>query len=75
MLTDRSCWLASCDLQYNPLNATEAAMAPAAGNATLARIAAAVGGATAQQLAASSSQEVSYCSVNLENVCSVGFSK
>jgi hypothetical protein len=67
--------LARSNLQYNPLNATEAATAPAAGNATLARIAAAVGDATAQQLAATSFQEVSYCSVNLENVCSVGFSK
>lgn len=49
-------------------------MAPAAGNATLARIAAAVGDATAQQLAASYGQEIAYCSVNLENVCSLGMS-
>lgn len=61
-------------LQFYPLNSTEVAMAPAAGNATLARIAAVVGDATAQQLAASYGQEIAYCSVNLENVCSLGMS-
>jgi hypothetical protein len=62
-------------VQYTPLNATEAAMAPIAGNATLARIAAAVGDPAAEALAASAYPEISYCSVNLENVCSLGFSR
>lgn len=62
-------------LQYYPLNPTEAAMAQAAGNATLARIAAEMGDAAAQQLASTYYQEVSYCSFNLDDVCSAGFSE
>lgn len=69
------CLTAVARLQFNPLNSTEAAMAPIAGNATLARIAAAVGDAAAEALSASAYPEVSYCSVNLEKVCSLGFSR
>lgn len=63
------------DKQVWPLNSTEAMLAPAAANETLARIAAAVGPEAASQLAVSSNNQVAYCSINLEQACSTGFSR